>query len=110
MEPLTLTYLDEVTEGLLRDTVQLWEVPSSVAGLYYLGEACARRILEPQLVQAEADRDRYYLAASRGGFQAQTKPQGLSFAQLCRERGDTLLADKVEADMSSLAFQVRGRA
>lgn len=109
MEPLT-KYLEEVTDGLLRDTVQLWELPSSVAGIYYLGESSARRILEPQLVQAEADRDRYYLAACRGGFQSQTKPQGLTFAELCRERGDHLTADKVEADMSSLAFRVRGRA
>lgn len=105
MEPIT-QYLEQVTEGLLRDTVQLWQLPSAVSALYYLGEDSARRILEPQLVQAQADRDRYYRAASRGGFEAQIKPQGLSFAQLCRERGDHITADRVEADMASLSFNV----
>lgn len=107
MEQVT-QYLESVTDKLLRDEVQLWELPSAVSGLYYLGESSARGVLMPQLIQAEADRDRYYRAACLGGFQAPLKPQGLTFAQLCRERGNEALALKVEADMSSLTFQVRG--
>ena len=115
MEPLTppnglSPYLEFVTDGLLTDKVQLWELPRTVSELYYLGEASARRSLQPQLLQAQCDRDRYYLAASRGGFTSPLKPQGLTFAELCRERGEYALANKVDADMASLAFQVRGNA
>jgi hypothetical protein len=49
-----------------------------------------------------------YRDASRGGFQAPIKRQGLTYAELCRERGQHALADKVEAEMSSIAFKVRG--
>jgi hypothetical protein len=107
MEQVT-EYLENVTDQLINDSVQLWELPPAVACLYYLGEASARRVLIPQLIQAEADRDRYYRAASRGGFQAPIKRQGLTYADLCRERGQHALADKVEAEMSSIAFNVRG--
>lgn len=115
MEPLTpphglSPYLEFVTDGLLTDTVQLWELPRPVSELYYLGESSARRSLEPQLTQAKCDRDRYYQAAARGGFSNPLKPQGLTFAQLCRERGEHSLADRVESDMDSLAFQVRGNS
>lgn len=101
-------YLEDVTDKLLRDEVQLWELPSAVSGLYFLGESSARGVLMPQLLQAESDRDRYYRAACRGGFNAPLKPQGLTFAQLCRERGNEALAVKVEVDMSTLTFNVRG--
>lgn len=107
MEQIT-QYLEKVTDELIKDEVQLWELPPAVSGLYYLGEWSARGILMPQLIQAEADRDRYYRAACRGGFEVPLKPQGLTFAQLCRERGEEALALKVEADMSTLTFNVRG--
>lgn len=99
-------YLEYVTDGLLTDTVQLWELPRPVSELYYLGECSARR----ELIRAQSDRDRYYRAASRGGFSNPVKSQGLTFAELCRERGEFALADRVESDMASITFHVGGNS
>jgi len=101
-------YLERVLNELLADSLQLWELPAAVASLYYLGESCARRVMEPQLAKALHDRDRYYRAACDGGFSRHVKPQGRTYWELCLERGERERAARVRADMEALVFQVGG--
>jgi hypothetical protein len=53
----------------------------------------------PILRQAEHDRDRYYRHAFN---KTPLKKQGKTFEELCRERGEHDLADRVHADMEKL--------
>lgn len=101
-------YLDDVLERLLTNSVQLWELPTSVTSIYYLGESCAYQVMNVQLANVQAERDRYYRAACAGGFTTYLKPQGLTYWQLCAERGDMERARQVKADMEALTFQVGG--
>jgi len=97
----TESYLEAVTDGLMRAQVELWELPQAVAALYHLGSLEGQTglidQLKVQLNQAQADADRYYAIACRGTFAPPLKPQGLTFAELCRERGQHDLAEQVEA-------------
>lgn len=102
--PGTESYLEQVSEALLSAELDLFELPAAVASLYYLGESS----LLGYLRQAEADADRYYQAASRGTFTAPLKPQGSTYAELCRARGEHAKADQVEADLLKLTFQLGG--
>jgi hypothetical protein len=100
----TENYLEAVADSLLYGQVELYQLPSSVAALYYLGESS----LIGYLKKAQADADRYYRAASRGTFSTPLKPQGLTFAELCRVRGQEALAERLEADFKKLSFNVGG--
>jgi hypothetical protein len=99
-------YLEHVLDGLLADTVQLWEIPVAVSSLFYLGESCARRDIEHDLAVALHDRDRYYRAACDGGFSRYLKRPGRTHWELCQERGEHERAARVRADMESLVIQV----
>lgn len=103
-----IPYLDRILDGLLDDSVQLWELPVPVSSLFYLGESCARRDMERELAKALHDRDRYYRAACDGGFSRYLKPQGRTYWELCLERGERERAARVRADMEALVIHVGG--
>ncbi len=73
-------------EHLIHGSVGLQQLPVPLASFYYLGEAThIPEVLElrTKLTQAEADRERYYRAACRGGFGTPIiKPQGKTFQEL----------------------------
>lgn len=73
-------------EQLINRKINLSELPPPLASFYYLGEATLIPevlTLRNNLVQAEADRERYYRAACRGGFGTPViKPQGKTFQEL----------------------------
>jgi hypothetical protein len=84
-------------EALILGTIELWQIDPALAGFYYYGELIGFRLaservakLEADLTQAEADRDRYYRAADRGGFSVPIiKHQGATFAELEALRNQT---------------------
>ena len=82
----TRFYLENLLDDMIRGRVELHQVPHEIAAFYYLGEAVhipEVLCLRAELSQALADRERYYRAASRGGFGvAVLKPQGKTFAEL----------------------------
>lgn len=96
---------DLVLELQERD-LELWELPRPLRGLYFLGEHYGHlRGVESALErveQLETECDRLYTQASQGSFKRQQAPQGLTYAELCRVRGETALADQVEADWKQL--------
>jgi hypothetical protein len=102
------TYLDGVLDGLLKDAIQLHQIPTSVASLYYLGESFGRQSMLRKISQTTADRDRYYRAACNGGFSSPLKPHGLNYWQLCEQRGERVRAARVKADMEALSLQIVG--
>ena len=104
-EPLARA-LDRVLDSLIRDEAQLWELPPPLAALYYLGHANAAASMTADLIQARADRDRYYRAAARGGFAAPVQVTGRTYAELCLARGQFDLAQRVAADMAAIQFKV----
>ena len=79
-------YLKNTLDDMISGRVDLHQLPYELAAFYYLGEAAhipEVLCLRAELSQALADRDRYYRAASRGGFGvAVLKPQGKTFAEL----------------------------
>lgn len=52
-------------DKLQSGTLELWQLPGSLRELYLLADANARADLEQQLHAANADADRYYVAALR---------------------------------------------
>lgn len=73
-------------EQLIHRSITLSELPYPLASFYYLGEAAhIPEVLQlrSNLAKAEADRERYYRAACRGGFGVPIiKPQGNTFREL----------------------------
>jgi hypothetical protein len=73
-------------EQLIYGAISLSQLPVPLASFYYLGEAThIPEVLElrTKLAQAEADSERYYRAACRGGFGTPIiKPQGKTFREL----------------------------
>ena len=105
MEPRLNNYCERVLDELLKDELQLWELPPALAAIYYLGEACGSRSRDYEIRQLIAERDSYYRAAARGGFRVPIVPvHSKSYAELCRARGQFELAKRVEADMQKLQF------
>lgn len=96
---------DLVLELQERD-LELWELPRPLRGLYFLGEHYGHlRGVESALErveQLEAECDRLYTQASEGTFRRPQAPQGLTYPQLCRARGESELADILEADWKRL--------
>lgn len=96
---------DLVLELQERD-LELWELPRPLRGLYFLGEHYGHlRGVESALErieQLETECDRLFTQASQGSFKRQQAPQGLTYAELCRARGENALADAVEADWKQL--------
>lgn len=96
---------DLVLELQERD-LELWELPRPLRGLYFLGEHYGHlRGVESALErveQLEAECDRLYTQASEGTFRRLQAPQGLTYPQLCRARGESELADILEADWKRL--------
>lgn len=93
--------------GMLdEDKIQLWQLPYSLQGLYYLGERYGqlrgREEAQTRIEALEEECDRLHRYASQGGFTTPLKPQGLTYAQLCRVRGEHALAERVEADWELL--------
>lgn len=96
---------DLVLELQERD-LELWELPRPLRGLYFLGEHYGytkgvESALE-RVEQLETECDRLYTQASEGTFRRPQAPQGLTYAELCRVRGENALADAVEADWKLL--------
>lgn len=93
-------------ERLLGNTLQLWELPESLRELYFLGEHYGyEHGLEDSYKRIEAlenECDRLYTYASQGSFKTPMKPHRASYAELCRIRGETALAEQVEADWKLL--------
>lgn len=80
---------DEVREAELRGFDKAWNY------------------LWPLLEQAQHDADRFFRALGRAtSLKPLTKP-GRTFAQLCRERGEIELAERVERDMAQIIFEVK---
>lgn len=92
----------DLANELLKGTLELWELPPSLAGLYYLGEHNGYKPAQARLDELERECDRLFGFATRGGFSKPLRPQGLTFVELCRARGDLALADLVEADWKLL--------
>lgn len=55
--------LHEIFTGLALDKIQLWEISPSLMAIYELGYSQGIQSQAPSLAQANADADRYYLAA-----------------------------------------------
>lgn len=55
--------LDRVLDGIVTGQIQLWEVTGAILGIYDLGYRQGIASQAPRIAQAEADADRYYLAA-----------------------------------------------
>ena len=96
---------DLVLELQERD-LELWQLPRPLRGLYFLGEHYGytqgvESVLE-RVEQLETECDRLYSQASQGTFKRQLAPQGLTYPQLCRARGEEELADILEADWKRL--------
>lgn len=63
--------------------------------------------LWPLLEQAKSDADRLFRVLGRAtSLKPLTRP-GRTFSQLCRERGEFELAERVEQDMANLKFEVK---
>jgi hypothetical protein len=67
------------------------------------GYETATGILGAQIDALQNECDRLYRAAY--ALRVPLK-HGRTFAQLCRERGETALAERVEADMNTMRFEV----
>ena len=105
VELLTETTLDALADGLIWGTVELWQLPPCVATFYYLGEAYAARNCAERIRQADANADRYYSIAARGGFGVPIiKPQGKASWELLEVRGQPEKAARVRAEMAALSF------
>ena len=99
--------LDALADGLIWGTVELWQLPPCVATFCYLGEAYAARNCAEQIRQADADADRYYSIAARGGFGVPIiKPQGKTYWELLEARGKYEEAARVRAEMEALTTGV----
>ncbi len=95
--------LDALADGLIGGTVELWQLPPCVATFYYLGEAYAARNCAERIRQADADADRYYSIAARGGFGVPIiKPQGKTYWELLEARGQDEEAARVRSEMEAL--------
>lgn len=70
------------------------------------GFSKAWNYLSPLLEQALHDAERYYRAMSRATNLKPISQPGRSYAELCRERGDHALAERVERDLAKLRFEV----
>lgn len=67
----------------------------------------AWRYLWPLLEQAKHDADRFFRALGRATSLKPITKQGKNYAELCRERGEIELAERVERDMAELKFEVK---
>lgn len=63
--------------------------------------------LWPLLEQAKHDADRFFRALGRATSLKPLTQPGRTFAELCRERGEIELAERVERDMAQLKFEVK---
>lgn len=91
---------------LQEHSLELWELPRPLRGLYFLGEHYGytkgvESALE-RVEQLETECDRLYTQASQGSFTRRQAPQGLTYPELCRARGEEALAEAVEADWERL--------
>lgn len=96
----------DITKALASNTLQLWQLPTTLRDLYFLGEHYGYlqglQVAHGRLEELEAECDRLFGLAAQGSFTRHLPKQGASFAELCRLRGDNALAEAVEADWKLL--------
>ena len=91
-----------LADEILQNELQLWELPTGIRSLYYLGEHYGLLHSQARLEELERECDTLFGIAARGGFTRPLPPQGLTYAELCRARGEYALADRIEVDWREL--------
>lgn len=99
---------NERVENLLFEViagrVSLHEVPSSLLGWYSIGFEDGSRSRDREVNRLNAEADRLYAAAYGEPLPLQLSQP--SYAELCRRRGQYAEAERVEADIARLRFEV----
>lgn len=96
----------DLVSELASNTLDLWQLPATLRDLYSLGEYYGYQqgleVSYERLEELETECDRLYTQASQGSFTKPLKPQGFTYPELCRQRGEEALAEQLEADWAAL--------
>lgn len=96
----------DLVSELASNALELWQLPAALRDLYFLGEHYGYKhgleVSYERLEELETECDRLYTQASQGSFTKPLAPQGFTYPELCRQRGEEALADQLEADWAAL--------
>jgi hypothetical protein len=95
--------------SLLEGRVGLQQLERSLADFYNLGYFDGRASVAEALAAAESAADRYYRRAFEPACRRPVIPE-MSFAQLCRIRGEFARAERVEEGLASRFARAVGAA
>lgn len=89
----------EPATALLLGRVELWQLAQPLADLYHLGFIDGQASLQQALAEAHSAADRYYRRAFDSRARRHSVP-AISFAELCRIRGEYDRADAAERSLA----------